>query len=151
MGNNTYKNMLVPFDNSKFSQQALEVAKILAKSFDSTLHIVTVIDISNVESPGIIRSKDRKALEQISTSVMQSAKTLIKQKEEELMNEKIKVKGLVVEGSIVNEILKIIRENHIDLVVIGSKGLAGISKIIALGSVSRKISELADCPVMVIH
>ncbi len=151
MANKTYKNILVPFDNSKISHKALKVAKILSKSFDSTLHIVMVVDISNVASPGMIRSKDTKSLEQIRASVKQSVRAIIKQKEEECSAEKIKVKVLVVEGTIVNEILKSIKENNIDLVVIGSRGLSGLSKMMALGSVSRKISEIADCPVMVIR
>lgn len=151
MVNKDYGNILVPFDDSKFAQKALDVAKTLAKSFDSTLHIVTVIDISSVVSPGMIRSKERKAWEQIRLSIRQSAKKAVQQKENQCALEKVRTKAWVVEGSAVNEILKIIRQNDIDLVVIGSKGLSGLSKMKALGSVSRKISELSDCPVMIIH
>lgn len=151
MANSTYKNIIVPFDNSKFARNALETAKTLAKSFDSTLHIVTVVEISSVASPGLIRSSDRKALEQVRTSVIQSARKTVKQKEEECLAEKIKAKSSVLEGLAANEILKSIKENHINLVVIGSKGLSGLSRLKALGSVSRKISEVADCPVLIVH
>jgi len=151
MASKEYRNILVPFDDSKFAQKALDVAKTLSKSFGSTLHIVTVVDISSVISPGMIRSKERKAWEQIRLSIRHSAKSVIQEKERQCASEKIKTKAWVVEGSAANEILKIIRENEIDLVVIGSKGLSGLSKMRALGSVSRKISELSDCPVMIIH
>ncbi len=67
------------------------------------------------------------------------------------MVEEITTKGSVLEGSTANELLKSIKENRIDLVVIGSQGLSGLSRIKALGSVSRKISELADCPVMIVR
>jgi nucleotide-binding universal stress UspA family protein len=33
----------------------------------------------------------------------------------------------------------------------GSKRLEAISKIKALGSVARKVSEAAECPVLLIH
>ena len=99
----------------------------------------------------MIRSKERKAWEQIRLSIRQSAKNTVQQRESQCVSEKIKTKAWVVEGSAANEILKIIRQNGIDLVVIGSKGLSGLSKIKAMGSVSRKISELSDCPVMIIH
>lgn len=151
MANNSYKNILVPYDNSKFSQKALETAKTFARRFDSTLHIATVVDVSNVASPGMIRSKEIKTIEQIRTSIKQSAKIIILQKENECAAEKIKTKGWVLEGPVTSELLRSIKENHIDLVIIGSKGLSGFSKMKALGSVSRKISEVADCPVMVIH
>lgn len=151
MASNTFKNILVPYDNSRFSQKALEIAKTFAKSFDSTLHIATVVDISDVASPGMIHSKGKKTLEQIRTSIKQSAKTIILQKENECTSEKIKTTGWVLDGPTTGELLRMTKENSIDLVIIGSRGLSGLSKMKALGSVSRKISELADCPVMVIH
>ena len=57
----------------------------------------------------------------------------------------------VVAGRPVESILKFERGVHPDLIVIGSKGLHGMSQVKALGSVSRKVSELAKCPVMIIH
>ncbi len=53
--------------------------------------------------------------------------------------------------SVSEQILKFATENKIDLIIIGSQRLNKFSKIKALGSVSRKISENADCPVMIIH
>ena len=151
MANNSYRNILVPYDGSKFSQKALDIAKTFAKHFGAALHIVTVVDMSSVTSPGMIRSKDKKTIEQIKTSIKQSAKTIIQQKEEEYATEKIKTIGLVLEGSTTNELLKLIKKNDIDLVIIGSRGLSGLSKIMALGSISRTISEISVCPVIVIR
>ncbi len=151
MANNSYRNILVPYDDSKFSQKALDIAKTFAKHFGAALHIVTVVDMSSVTSPGMIRSKDKKTIEQIKTSIKQSAKTIIQQKEDECATEKIKTIGLVLEGSTTNELLKLIKKNDIDLVIIGSRGLSGLSKIMALGSISRTISEISVCPVMVIR
>lgn len=51
----------------------------------------------------------------------------------------------------VDAILKFVRGRKVDLIVIGSQGLHGIGKIRALGSVSRKVSELATCPVLIVH
>jgi nucleotide-binding universal stress UspA family protein len=57
----------------------------------------------------------------------------------------------VVAGRPVEAILKYERGLLPDLIVIGSQGLHGIGSVKALGSVSRKVSELAKCPVMIIH
>jgi nucleotide-binding universal stress UspA family protein len=54
-------------------------------------------------------------------------------------------------GNAVDSILKFANKQEIDLIVIGSRGLSGIGKIMALGSVSRKISEEANCPVMIVR
>jgi len=43
------------------------------------------------------------------------------------------------------------KKMKVDIIVIGSVGLTGIKKLKALGSVSRKVSELSDCPVLIIR
>lgn len=48
-------------------------------------------------------------------------------------------------------ILEFAKKEKSDLIIIGSTGLGGFSKIKALGSVSRMVSERAKCPVMIIH
>lgn len=151
MTNTNYRNILVAFDDSKASRKAFDVAKTFAKLFDSTLCIATIIDISSVPSPGLLRSSDRKAVDYIRSSVKRKAVETIRQMVDQCRSEKIKTRELVAEGVTAKEILKMTNENGVDLVVIGNKGLSGISKIKALGSVSRKVSEAAQCPVIIVH
>jgi nucleotide-binding universal stress UspA family protein len=42
-------------------------------------------------------------------------------------------------------------KQKVDLIIMGSTGLKGISKIRVLGSVSRHVRENANCPVMLVH
>jgi nucleotide-binding universal stress UspA family protein len=42
-------------------------------------------------------------------------------------------------------------KQKVDLIMIGSTGLKGISKVRVLGSVSRHVCENANCPVMLVH
>jgi nucleotide-binding universal stress UspA family protein len=42
-------------------------------------------------------------------------------------------------------------EENVDLIVIWTTGLKGVSKIKALGSVARNVSERAKCPVMLVR
>ena len=152
MAENSYSKILVPYDGSKFSQKALQTAKILAKAYGSTIYLSTVVDVSYVPPPGLIRSREtRKSFAQIKDSVRHSVETALEQRKEECKYEGIKVSTHITEGSASDELLKFIIKNDIDLVVIGSQGLSGFSKLRALGSVSRKISELADCPVMIVR
>ena len=147
-----YDKILIPYDGSKFSEKALDTAKILAKTSDSTLYIITVLDVSDVSPPGLIRSKKtRKTFDQIKNSVRRSIETALEQREQECKYLGIKASTQIREGSASDELLKFITKNNIDLVVIGSQGLSGFSKLKALGSVSRKISELANCPVMIVR
>jgi nucleotide-binding universal stress UspA family protein len=42
-------------------------------------------------------------------------------------------------------------KEKVDLIIMGSTGLKGISKIRVLESVSRAVCENANCPVMLVH
>jgi nucleotide-binding universal stress UspA family protein len=42
-------------------------------------------------------------------------------------------------------------KQKVDLIIMGSTGLKGISKVRVLGSVSRHVCENANCPVMLVH
>lgn len=57
----------------------------------------------------------------------------------------------IISGNPVDSILKFMRGRKIDLIIMGSQGRHGIGKLRTLGSVSRKVTELATCPVMIVH
>ena len=57
----------------------------------------------------------------------------------------------VLSGNIAEAILKYAKQKKTTLIVIGSQGLHGIQKVKILGSTSRKVSELANCPVLIVR
>ncbi len=154
---NIFKKILVPYDDSKYSRHALIHAIHIAKKFGSKIFLVTEVDPSDFP-PGMLLAllKKDKMLEQSISEFMVAVKSQIRK---ELLAEVAvcKANGVdayydIISGtSPVEAILKFARGKKIDLIVIGSQGLHGIGKIKALGSVSRKISELASCPVLIIH
>ncbi|MDE1769261.1 MAG: universal stress protein [Thaumarchaeota archaeon] len=147
-----YSNILVPYDGSKYSQKALKMAFEMASAFDSSLNLVNVIDVSSVSPPGKIHSKEsKKTLEEIKNSVKTSVELYLQKIQKDHGDSGVMVKGFVLEGDVTGKLLKFIQDHNIDLVIIGSKGLSGVSKIMSLGSISRKISELANCPVVIVR
>lgn len=157
VGSNIFKNILVPYDGSKYSRRAISHAIKIAKKFESSVFLVTEVNTSDFP-PGMLLAliqKD-KLLEKSINEFMVAAKS---QARKELLAEVAvcKEKGVnayydIIAGTSPAEaILKFVRGRKIDLIIIGSQGLHGIGKIKALGSVSRKISELANCPVLIIH
>jgi nucleotide-binding universal stress UspA family protein len=147
-----YSNILVPYDGSTYSQKALKMSLNMASAFDSALHLVNVIDVSAVSPPGQIHSKNtRKTLDQIKSTVKTSVESYLQKIQKDYGDSGVIVKGFVLEGDITGKLLKFIQDHNINLVIIGSKGLSGVSKIKSLGSVSRKISELAKCPVIIVR
>lgn len=64
----------------------------------------------------------------------------------------IRDKVIVGHGlSISNTIIEFAEKEKMDLIAIGNIGLSGMSKVKALGSVSRAIAEMSTCPVLIVH
>jgi nucleotide-binding universal stress UspA family protein len=57
----------------------------------------------------------------------------------------------VLLGAPADKIIEFGDRENIDLIIIGNVGLKGTTKIKTLGSVSRRVSEVASCPVLLVH
>jgi len=150
-----YKKIMIPLDGSKYSQSALKVAIEIARKFDSSLYLVTVVDISEVSPPGALlglhNRELRKSLIQIRSAVRYKVEKTLLENVAICKKNGIETHYNILEGRVADELLNFIKKANINLVVIGSQGLSGIDKLKALGSVSRKISELTRCPVLIMH
>lgn len=157
MTNEIFKKILVPFDGSKYSRNALEQAINIAKKFRSEIFIITAVDTSDFP-PGMLLAllKKDKMLEESIKEYISAVKSQVRK---ELLAEVAvcKAKGVteayydIISGHPADSILKFMRGRKIDLIIMGSQGRHGIGKLKTLGSVSRKVTELATCPVMIVH
>ena len=168
-----YKKILVPVDGSEPSNIALEHAIKLAqqcKGNKSTSpgHIEVIIVYVIPELPtsiglleGPMRSPNTGELVSFPEYVKEiyeimktsSAKKLTSMKNKyESSNVPIQTKVIAEStGSIVNNILNYADKEKVDLIIIGNIGLGGVSKVKALGSVSRSLSEKVTCPILIVH
>jgi nucleotide-binding universal stress UspA family protein len=152
-----FKRILVPFDGSRYSRNALEQAIGIAKKFGSGLFIITAVDTSDFP-PGMLLAllKKDKMLEESIKEYIFAVKSQVRK---ELLAEVgvCKAKGVsetyydIISGHPVDSILKFMRGRKIDLIVMGSQGRHGLGKVRTIGSVSRRVTELATCPVMIVH
>ncbi len=150
------KKILVPYDGSSYSKKALKHAVEITKKFRSTLYILTVVD-EHEFMHGVLRAElvsdftIRDSVDKIIKSEVMAAKKLVTRLAKECEKNRIKVHHHAMRGNPFEGILDYEKANKIDLIIMGSEGLRGISRLKALGSVSRKISEFAKCPVMIVH
>jgi nucleotide-binding universal stress UspA family protein len=152
-----YQRILVPFDGSKFSKNALNEAIKIAQMTDGVIYLCTIISMGNIVPPGSLLGLVKSASTgDLQRRLIRSAKIQAERLEQSQVSY-CKSKGvkayykIIVDGNIAEEILKIAKKKAVDLIVIGSQGLHGVSKIKSLGSVSRKVSELASCPVLIVR
>lgn len=150
-----FSRILVPHDGSKFSKHALDIATEVAKKEKSKIDIISVINADYVNPPGgllgIVSPSSINAIEKIMASSKKETSKMLESEASKCRNKGIKTDCKVLTGNTTYEILKFAKQKKTTLIVIGSQGLHGIHKLKILGSTSRKVSEAANCPVLIVR
>jgi nucleotide-binding universal stress UspA family protein len=66
-----------------------------------------------------------------------------------LGNHGIEAKSILLRGDAATEIIQYAKENQVELIVAGSRGLSQMRRLL-LGSLSRKLVHYADCSVLIV-
>jgi nucleotide-binding universal stress UspA family protein len=149
-------NIIVTDDGTEVSDRAIGVASEIAKPSNANLTLLHVIDpIEDPDSMIFGNNKElieRARLMNIGRPTKNGWNKRAKEKIEKLNEQKIKSGSECLIGPAAEKILEYADAKKADMIVMGSSNrLKGISKIKALGSVTRKVSELANCPVLIVH
>lgn len=150
-----YKKILCTHDGSSRSDKAYEHAKYLAKDLDSELILLNVLSIPT-KPFGI--SPTEGARKNISEHLTRIEKTL-KKDIEKLLIHKVKecekmgvpARYVIEYGVPVEKIPEFTMKEKVDMIVMASKPLPGVTRVNVLGSVSRCVAERVRCPVLIVH
>ena len=150
------ERILVPHDGEQMSDKALLYAIEIAKGLHSKivlLHVIAEIEVP----PTLLLGNDKDLI----TKAKRSIERELEQKWNKFSQDKMKLLSadnltgsteVLKDPDASNAILKFSKEANVDMIIMGSRRLEGASKfIVALGSVARKVSERASCPVMLVH
>jgi nucleotide-binding universal stress UspA family protein len=147
--------ILVPHDGTEMSDKAFGRAIEFAKAFGSEIIIVHIVDSRFVPPSttlGLISEKT--ALENAKTQLIRVLKTgaeiMLKDRIVKAKEGGVTAKFILGVGSPAEEIVSIANAEKAEMIVIGSRQLKG-DKMITLGSVARRVSETAGCPVMIVR
>lgn len=148
--------ILVPYDGSKHSAKALARAIELAHNLDSEVFLLSVVNVGYISPPGLLRSlikskEEKAAVKKWSKSVKVDTEKMLKVAVKKCESKGITASFSIDQGDIAGKILDFSKRKKITLIVIGSQGLHGIGKLKTLGSVSRRVSENAKCPVLIVR
>ena len=147
--------ILVPYDGSRYSSKALTRAIELAHNLDSEIILLSVVNPGYISPPGLLgilkSKKEKDVIKKLSRSMKLDSEKMLKTATKKCESKGISVSYKIMEGEIANKILEFANSKKITLIVIGSHGLHGISKLKTLGSVSRRVSENAKCPVLIVR
>lgn len=147
-----YNNILVPFDGSIPSKNALKEAIDLAKQSRGTIFLLYIVQ--EIVFPYYALKSTIKTAKEYEKELYHEAKEkackMLEENKKKYENG-INIETQILYGNTAEKILSFIRSNRIDITVIGTTGRTGISKIVALGSVARKVAEQSTRPVLLVH
>ncbi len=144
-----FERILVPVDGSEGAKKALQMAIGLQKICDGELVILTVYRHHSLleASMHIVRPEEPEAMDDMmkdyAKQIAEHAKDMVRE------GGSNKVRAFVKTGQPARTIVQFAKDRKADLIVLGSRGL-GDKEGYLLGSVSHKVTSLADCPVLVV-
>lgn len=150
-----YNTILVPHAGTTAGDKALKHALFVAKSSSARIILLHVVEqIPRPPMFALSSSEQQKLLKNIHNADEDIKKGMIfeMEKRAKICNENnIKAKIIVIIGLAADEILKIIKNEKVDLVIMAKRRkLKGLKSLLTLGSVSRKIVENTVCPVLLV-
>jgi len=132
--------IVVGYDGSIYSKKALEKVKVLAEKFGSKVYVVHVVDTA------VLSLSDVFASPSILASLREKAEQLIKEAVQLLGGN---AEGKVLEGDPAHEIVKFAKEVNASLIVLGSRGLSTIRRVL-MGSVSSRVVQESPIDVLIV-
>jgi nucleotide-binding universal stress UspA family protein len=133
------ERLLLATDLSDDSPPVLPYAGQIARAFGATLYLCHIhADVplaSGLAAPHLYEAEGKQAAEHLASF----------RKSPALRG--LEAKLILGAGTIQQEMQKLIAENHIDLVMVGTHGRTGLAKMV-LGSVAEEICRVATCPVL---
>jgi nucleotide-binding universal stress UspA family protein len=143
VGKVVFRHILVATDFSEVSRRALLDALALAANSDTQVSVIHVMRpdwrYASLENPPEIDLQRIDTEERLQAFVSDAA-----------LGAEMKIKaGYVRQGPVAQAVAAVIQEAAVDLLVIGTRGRGGLSKL-ALGSVAEELLRVAPCPVMTV-
>lgn len=139
------KKILVAVDGSKTSHKALMEAKKIGSLLNS--HVTILYVMEDIMAHPYVHIKDydgsiNEAFKKQGMKVLDEAMDIFK-------DYNGKADTLIEKGNPGNKIIKISEEGGYDLIVMGSRGLNALSRVM-LGSVSNKVLNHSDISVLIV-
>lgn len=143
------KNILLPTDFSENAKNAIPYAIDLIKKNNAKLSLLHVYNIPLMAPTDIFTTSDNI----MTYSITEDVRKLSSDKLKKIINNnqlsRIKHRCFIREGDVQNKIIKIIKKEAIDLIVMGTKGESA-KRDLFMGSITKAIIQHATCPILAI-
>jgi nucleotide-binding universal stress UspA family protein len=153
--NKKYSRILVPHDGSEMSEKAVEESIKFAKVFGSEIMLLYVVDERYAPPSSLLsfisdRASLKEAKNELKRVLETGAQAMLDKTASKIKEEDMKYKITIRVGSPAEEIVKTAKEIKCDIIIMGSRSLKS-GRLRALGSVARRVAEIAPCEVMLVR
>jgi nucleotide-binding universal stress UspA family protein len=140
-----YKRILAPLDGTRISEHIARHIKAIAKGDNlPDVFLLRVLEpTTQISESSDEKTQDRKE------RGFETARKNLSQIAEDLQKEGIIPTIDVIEGVPADKILEYIKTKNIDLVIMGTHGRSGVSRLM-MGSVAEKVLRQSPVPVLVV-
>lgn len=138
--------ILLATDGSKFSEAATNAVMAQHGSPDTEVRVLCVVAVPTLTAPPQMAASYAPEL----TEQVKQAKEIADRAVDTLANAGIKASGEVIKGDVRDVILELAKEIEADLIVVGSHGRTGLSRML-MGSVAEAVVRYAPCSVEVVR
>jgi len=134
------KKILIGFDGSEGSEQALNRAMMLIDEYGELILMA------------VIPTPSDKALidDEMYKRIKKKAEVMIKEVITDIGKHDYTIKGIVEEGDPAAKIIDVASRLNVDLIVLGSRGTSELATY-TIGSIANKVVQYAHKPVMVVR
>jgi universal stress protein A len=159
------QNILVPIDYSEYSQQALQWGASLAEKYGAKLLLLHVIPrsveevfpeggafVSPTSSFHEVKTPDAQpsSRQPLIIDLVDTAYTELHDFAAKHLKDTTPEQVKIAVGTPTEEILRLAREEQVDLIVMGTHGRTGVRHLL-LGSVAEAVVRHAPCPVFTVR
>ena len=135
-------------DGSEHSRKVLQQAALIAKCTNGGVTVINVEDfIPHLANNWPYHSEEY--VKEIEEKNKENAARVIADAEKFFEEQNIQIKTLIKKGHPSETITKVASEGRFDMVVIGSRGLGGLKKLL-LGSVSNAVAQGIETNVLIV-
>ncbi len=138
-----FKTIVLAVDGSEYSHRAVDYSRSLAETYQANLWLVHVFS----HTSDLLGYQD---FEKLYAKRKSAGQAVLDEAQKLLGSTTFKVHAELLEGSEAEAILTVAENHKADLIVMGTRGFGAVKGLL-VGSVSRKVIHLAQCPVMVVH
>ncbi len=151
-----YSKIVAPLDGSENSERSLPHVQELAKSLNSTIHLIQVISrseelqmMSGAEGTFGVSAQYQSMADQLISSRIEQAEAYLAEVQGRLEADDVSAISAVVEGAPAEKIVEYAAAEGADLIVISTRRQGGIQRFL-LGSTTDRVLRSAHLPVLAV-